>query len=256
MRTLLLIMLVACAKPAGGPLSHTFDNTQIASVPLEKKQGVTQAQQAHEQALLANTKATNTSRDSEIEQETAEYQANKAVVVSYIVASRRPEAKPATSNAQTAALARKTAEAKVTFMKARRAWLGKLASQSLYDVYAMQANLELERAKVAQANHITTADISPFEKQATDRNAAAKRAQEATAVEQKVAEGKLAEWNAAEKEYLSASGLSGPLESARFDGEWKVAAAPTTPPPAAPETPPATNAATPAAELPVQPPGN
>ena len=42
-------------------------------------------------------------------------------------------------------------------------------------------------------------DIAPFEKQAANRTAAAKRAREATAVEQKVAEGKLAEWEPSRK---------------------------------------------------------
>lgn len=231
MRALLLILLVACAKPAGGPLSHTFDNTKLAAVPLDKKQGVTEAQQHYDLAVLVHGRAETSSGDAEIEQETAELQATRAAVTSYIVAARQPHAKPATPSAQTAALARRTADAKVAYMKARRAWLGKLASSTHYELYAKQAKLELERVKVAQANHVTAADfnVTPYERQAEDRAAAAKRAAEQTAVEKKVAEGKLSEWGALEKEYLQASALSGPLESARF--VEKVPAAPPSAPP-------------------------
>jgi len=53
-------------RPAGGPLAHTFDNTRIASVALESKQDVTQAQQQHDLALMHHDKADEAYRDSEV----------------------------------------------------------------------------------------------------------------------------------------------------------------------------------------------
>src|SRR5688500_7220745 len=125
MKKLLLFMLVVagCAKPAGGPLSQTFDNTRIASVPLDQKQAVTQAQQQLDLALLNHKTASVKAREAEIEEDLAEHQADRTIVVSLVVASRQPDAKLAPASAETAALARKTADAKVAFMEARRSWL-------------------------------------------------------------------------------------------------------------------------------------
>lgn len=257
MRTHLIIVaiasLVACAKPAGGPLAYTFDNTKIAAVPLEQKQPVVEAQQQHDMALLARANAGATYRDSEIEMDLAEYQAERAEVVSHVVASRQPDAKPAAPSTETAALARRTADAKVAFIRARRSWLEKLAESTLYAVYAAQAKLELERARVAQANRLTAADfnLDAFQKQADRRAQAATVAAEATASRRTTAEAKLAEWSELERSYLKASAIMGPLESERFAGQWQPrtpapAATPATDLPPPPPPPPATDAAMPA----------
>src|SRR4051812_33859773 len=109
MKFAILIFLVACAKPAGGPLKYTFDNTKLAAVPLESKTTVTDAQQKHELAQLQMAKVETEYRDSEVEQELAEYQAERAMLVSQLVASKQVE-KPAPATAETTALARKAAE--------------------------------------------------------------------------------------------------------------------------------------------------
>src|SRR2546423_110062 len=130
--------LAECAKPAGGPLKYTFDDTKIAAVPLDKKQTVTQAQQQHDLARAEHNQANEDYRDSGVEVELAVYQSDHAVLVSQLVAARRGSV---TTNADTAALARKAATAKIAFTEARRNWLEQLASSTFYGVYAAQAKL-------------------------------------------------------------------------------------------------------------------
>ncbi len=240
MKTLWLIVLVtglvACAKPAGGPLAHTFDNTRIASVALDSKQAVTQAQQQYDLALSQHGKANEAYRDAEVEQEVAEYQAGRAVLVSQLVATRMNDKVQPTTD--TAALARKTAEAKVEFMRARREWLRKLENSTFYAVYAAQAKLELERARVAQTNNLAPAgfDLTSFEQQLEQRRGAALFAAGETQKEQQAAEAKLGTWNELERGFMQASGMKVPSESDRAVIEWKQAtAAAATPAEGAPE---------------------
>jgi hypothetical protein len=239
MKALLLILLVACAKPAGGPLSHTFDNTRIASVALESKQAVTQAQQQYDLALQQHGKADEALRDAEIEQDVAEYQAERTVLVSQLVATRMND--KLQTGADTAALARRAAEAKVEFMRARREWLRRLESSTFYAVYAAQAKLELERARVAQGNNLAPAgfDLAGFEQQLAARDQAAQAAAAETEKERQAAEVKLTAWGELERGFIQGSGMKSPSESERAVSDWKQAAAP--PAPAeAPASPPAT----------------
>jgi len=258
MKTLWLIALitwlVACAKPAGGPLAHTFDNTRIASVALDSKQAVTQAQQQYDLALSQHGKADEAYRDAEVEQEVAEYQAERAVLVSQLVATRvNDKVQPTTD---TAALARNTAEAKVEFMRARREWLRKLENSTFYAVYATQAKLELERARVAQTNNLASGgfDLTSFEQQLEQRRGAALTAAGETQKEQQAAEAKLGAWNELERGFMQASGMKVPSESDRAVIEWKQATtAAAAPAEGAPEvknastTPPSGDHAAPAA---------
>jgi hypothetical protein len=248
MKALLLILLVACAKPAGGPLSHTFDNTRIATVALESKQAVTQAQQQYDLALQQHDKADEALRDSEIEQEVAEYQAERAVLVSQLVATKLND-KPQTST-DTATLARQTAGAKVEFMRARREWLQKLSSSTLYAVYATQAKLELERARIAQTNNLAPAgfDLTSFEQQLAQRERAAQAAAAETETQRQAAEVKLTAWNQLEHGFMQASSMKSPSESDRAVIEWKQ----TTPPAPTPAEVPAS--APPAPAAPAAPP--
>jgi hypothetical protein len=218
----IFVLAAACSKPAGGPLKYTFDTTKLATVPLEAKQPVTEAQQQHDLAQLQRSKTREAFRDSEIEVEVAKYQVDHAVVVSQLAA-----AKPATvANSETAALARKTAAAKVAFAEARRGWLDKLAEASVYAAYAAQAKLELEKAKVAQAQNLVAAgfDLAAYERQAQDRSTAAQAAQTAADRERASAETRLAAWVEAERAFMQTAGLQGPAESDRATIDWKAMA--------------------------------
>jgi hypothetical protein len=250
---ILWMLVVACAKPAGGPLKYTFDATKLASVTLEAKLPVTQAQQAHEQAQAQQHKASEDYRDSEIELALAQYQAQNAIVVSALAIT----GKPAAATADTAALARRAADAKVAFAEARRAWLDKLASSTLYQVYAAQAKLELERGKLAQTNNLVPAgfDLAAYQTQAEERARAAATATAETDQVRTAAEAKLSAWSEAEKAFIKASGLDGRAESDRVAEDWKVETAAAPPPAAAVPAPaaPAPAAASPAA-MPAQPP--
>jgi hypothetical protein len=229
----------ACAKPAGGPLGHTFDNAKIASVPLEQKQAVVQAQQQYDLAQATHTDAEARYRDSEIEEDLANYQAEHSLVVSHIAANHVAASTPV-ATADSAALARKTADAKVAFMRSRHDWLGKLSDSSLYTAYAAQAKLELERARTAQSNNLAAAgfDLGPYQRQFDERDAAAKTAVAATDTERKTADAKLSEWTEMERSFMKAGNLTGPLESERFAAEWKkMESKPMAPPPAEPTVP-------------------
>lgn len=221
MKALWLILLVACTKPAGGPLAHTFDNMKIASIPLESKQAVTQAQQDYELALQQHSKAGEAYRDSDIEQDVSEYQAERTILVSQLVATRMNN--KVQSNADTAAFARKAADAKVELMRARREWLRALDSSTFYVVYATQAKLELERARVAQTNSLAPAgfDLTSFEQQFEQRSRDALTAATETQKAQQVAEAKLSAWNELEREFMQASAMKTPSESDRAIVDWK-----------------------------------
>jgi hypothetical protein len=243
MKTLVMIaaLAAACSKPAGGPLKYTFDDTRIATVPLDKKQTVTQAQQQHDVARAEHNDASESYRDSDVEVELAVYQLDHAVLVSQLVATRRGNL---TTNADTAALARKAAAAKLAFSEARRSWLAQLESSTFYGVYAAQAKLELERAKVAQSNNVVPAgyDLSLLERQVEDRAKAAQTADAATQAAHQDAELKLAAWVEAEHAFLAASGFKGSGESDRAQELWKKPPAPPAPaeqPAPAPPTMPA-----------------
>ena len=242
-KLIFLLAAAACAKPAGGPLKYTFPNEKIATVPLDKKEGVTQAQQQQDLAQAKHTRASDDFRDSEVEVELAQFQSEHAVLVSQLVAARLGSV---TNNPDTAALARKASAAKIAFTEARQAWLDKLALSTFYDFYAAQAKLELERAKVAQANNLAPAgfDISVYETQAQERAKAAQDANARTDLEHSAAEAKLSAWMDAEHAFLSAAGFKGPAESDRAKADWtQPAATPATPAaPAAAPTPAATPA--------------
>jgi len=250
MKALSLMMFVvwfaACAKPAGGPLAHTFDNTRIASVALESKQAVTEAQQQYDLAVAQHGKAEEAYADSAVELDVAAHQSERAVLVSQLVATRMND--KAQASTDTAALARQTAGAKVAFMGARRQWLEKLASSTLYAVYAAQAKLELERAKVAQAGNLNPAgfDVTVFEAQFAQRDRAAQTAAAETEKERQVAEAKLTAWNELERSFMQASNMKTPSESDHAVTDWKQTAAP--PPPA--EAPVSASAPLPAAGTP------
>jgi hypothetical protein len=216
------VALAACAKPAGGPLKYTFDNAKIASVPLEAKTPVTQAQQQHDLAMLDKARAADGKRESEIEADVAEYQAQRAQLVSQVVALRVME-QPAQPSAESGALARRAGEAKVGFARARHAWLAQLATSTFYAAYAAQAALELERAKLAQANNLAPAgfDIGVYQTQAAKRTAAAARETAESDRLRKIADAKLATWNELERGFMQASGLRGPLESDRVAQELR-----------------------------------
>jgi cell wall-associated NlpC family hydrolase len=232
----LIALLAGCTKPAGGPLAQTFDSTRLAAIALDQKQAVAQAQQDHELALARHAKADDDYQSSEIEQEIAEYQAQRSVLVVQLVGTKlndRPQ--PGT---ETASLARKTADAKVEFTRARRAWLHALSTSTLYDVYAAQAKLELERAKLAQTSGVTPAgfDLTGFVQQAEQRQRAARTADDETEKQREIAGAKLTAWNELERSFIQTSGMKAPSESERAVLEWKQTA------------PTAIEAATPAAE--------
>ena len=246
-KLIVLVAVAACAKPAGGPLKYTFPNEKIATVPLDKKEGVTQAQQQQDLAQAKHTRATDDYRDSQVEVELALYQEEHAVLVSQLVAARLGSV---TNNPETAALARKATAAKIAFTEARQAWLEKLALSTFYDFYAAQAKLELERAKVAQANNLTPAgfDVSTFETQERERSKAAQDATAQTELEHSAAEAKLSAWMDAEHAFLQAAGFKGPAESDRAKADWtQAAAAPPAPAAPAPAETPAAPATAPAA---------
>lgn len=217
------LAVAGCAKPAGGPLTTTFDATRLASLSLDAKQAVAQAQQQHDLALQQHARAQDAYSNSEIEQEIAEYQAQSSVLVSQLVSTRLND-KPKTGP-ETAALARRTAEAKVEFTRARREWLRLLTSSTHYAVYATQAKLELERAKLAQANGLTAAgfDLAGFENQLAQRERAARAAADETDRQHGVASGKLTAWNELERSFMQTSGIKGPSESDRAVLDWKQA---------------------------------
>jgi hypothetical protein len=241
MKFALLIVLVACGAPAGGPLKYTFDNTKIATVSLDAKKSVTEAQQKADLAQLDKTKAEAEYSDSEVEQELAEYQAERAMLVSQLVASKQTD-QPAPATAETTALARKAADAKVDFTRARHTYLASLSLSAFYEVYAAQAKLELERARVAQANNLVPAgfDLATYQRQAEDRVKAANDASAITAKDRQTAEAKLTAWNELEKAFMQAATLKGPSESDRVVEEWKKPSA--TPPPSPAAEPTAQNA--------------
>lgn len=215
------LWLAACNKPAGGPLAHTFDNTRLASIGVESKQGVAEAQQQHDLAVQQHAKAEDDFRGAEIEEEVAQYQAEHAVLVVQLVGNKLDD-KPQLT-AETTALARRAAEAKVDFMRARRVYLAALSNSTFYVVYATQAKLELERAKVAQTSGVAGAgfDLSGFQAQAEQRERAAASATAETEKQREAAGNKLATWSEAERAFIQASGMKGPSESARAVLEWK-----------------------------------
>src|SRR6185369_4739246 len=96
---------------------------------------------------------------------------------------------------------------------------------TFYAVYATQAKLELERARVAQTNNLAPAgfDLTSFEQQLEQRRGAALTAAGETQKEQQAAEAKLGAWNELERGFMQASGMKVPSESDRAVIEWKQA---------------------------------
>jgi hypothetical protein len=252
----LAVVATGCAV-AGGPLGQTFDPTLIAAVPLEKKQSVVEAQQRFEFAQLQSKGTHEEFETSEVEQDLADYQSERAIVLSQVVAARGSDAKPA-PNLQTDTLLRKTAGAKLAFSTARREWLSQLDELAMYIVYSTQAQLELERARVASANQVMPAGttVVPYQQQADVRYASAQAAVAVASHARTDAEARWREWSELETQLLQASTLKGPLESAHFVGKWRNVELPS-PLAAAPPPAPAQEPAKPQPDpAPAAPPGS
>lgn len=224
---LLSALLAGCGADApstGGKLKYTLDEVHIASVPVEQKTAILEAknelervrmeQQTHE-AQLNDVKskvdiAKNEEKQAKLSLDSAKKEKGEADK-----SADRTRINNADRNLRAAELGKTAAELKVSFLKAKKAWLEKAVFTAKVAVYAKEARWELEKAKVASANNIRPSgfEMNNFDKQNRERADKLNGAKKDSDSKKNDAEKKRQEWNNKEKEYMSAKGETGTPES-------------------------------------------
>lgn len=205
------------------PLTETIDEMHIARVPREQRPTVGAAQDEFNLAKSDRMTAETTLSDVNTEIEVAKNDAEKAGLEER---SARTKAKDAASSAdmnrkmnadrevRAAEIGAKAADAKVTYLKAKREYLKMQVRFTAFNTYAKEAKFEVEKAKVAKANSIQPPGFvfDLFEKQYKDRSEAAQRAKLDADNAKKKAEEKKKRWKEQEKEWYAAKGEKAPEE--------------------------------------------
>ncbi|GAB4517364.1 MAG: hypothetical protein Tsb0020_35970 [Haliangiales bacterium] len=217
-----LLSLIALATACGGesrpgPLEHTIDEMFIAKVPLSQKQDVLQAQNEFAAAKMKRAEIDAEYGETATELSIAENEQEQAKLDEKSVEARKKAAEESADmnrvntvarEMRAAKLATQAAEAKVKYVKARRKYLRQKLFQAEDEMYAAEAQFELEKARVAQANNIRPKgfEAGNFERQATERSKHAQRTKALLERERGEMEKARSEWQALKKEATSARG--------------------------------------------------
>lgn len=223
-----IALLAACGGGGGasgpaGPLKHVLDEVSIARVPSEGKPHVFEAQQEWDVAKSDKATADNNVAESQTEIDVAQNEVGQAALAENTAKTKQKAAASsndlnrqslAANELRTAGLGKQTAQAKVDYLKAKKAYLKRLARYADFNQYAKQAKFELEKAKVAKANNIQPPGFvyDDFESQYKDRQEAALKAKGDADGDKQRAEGKRTDWKAKEKEWYGAKGEAPPTD--------------------------------------------
>ncbi len=243
------VAMAACGGGSSGPgpLRHTLDNQYIVGISPAEQGGVVAAEQDLIVATKEKDKAEYDLKNVGLEVKIAGFEYDRAKLSVKIAQAKREAAASAgvamqnlaDSEMRAATLGMTSAETKREFMKSKGRWLKAWRKYTIYGVYAADAKLQLEKARIAKAknNYPKGFDLAKFEEQARDRVGSAGRAKEAAQDELKRAQGLQREWARREQEWMSAMGLKGVPESSSAELDKPAEPVRSSEPPAITPTP-------------------
>lgn len=215
----LLVLLPACGggEPRPGPLQYTLDDMYIATVPLEEKQVVLQAQNDFAAAKMERATAEAAYNESATELQVAKNELAQAELDEQSAQSRKKAAddsgdmnrmNASAQEVRAAKLAREAAAKKVEYMQAQQVYLKKKLLQAEDDVYGKEARYELTKARLAQANNIRPKgfEMANFQRQSQERSKYAQRSKALLQRDKAKADTLRREWQTLEREAERARG--------------------------------------------------
>jgi hypothetical protein len=193
------------------PLRHQFDDMYIASVPIEEKQAVFQAQQEHAMARAEAAKAESDFNEAGVQLDVARNERKQALIEEESAKRRKKAAddsgdmnriNAALRELRAAELLRKAADEKVDYYVRQRAYLKENIRYTKEQMYAKEAAFELAEARVAQQHNIRPRgfDLKLYEEQAKERSRLAQRARAEADRERKNAETARKRWQTTQAE--------------------------------------------------------
>jgi hypothetical protein len=219
---LALAVLFACggggpSRP--GPLSALIDEVHIARVPPDQRPAVSQSQNDYQLARSEQLSADTELKETDTAVKLAQGEVDQAAIAEKNAKLKQKDAdssadlnrkNTAAGEVRTAQLGRRAADAKLSYVKAKRAYVWRWFLFTEHDTYAKQAKWELEKAKIAKSNSIQPAGFSydKFESQYKSRSEAAQRARSAAEKEKGKMNEKHSAWKTAEQEYNNARGVN------------------------------------------------
>ena len=204
--------------PGPGPLKYTLDEQYLASVPLEEKQAMLEAQNEYHRAKQGKMKAEADYSDAGTQLDVARNDVKRAKIDRDSARSRRKAAdesgdytriNQAKRDERVTDLAVRAATAKVEALETRRGWLKKLVRYHEENTYAAEARYELAKANLARGKNISPKDFAhqPFVEQQQDRSRRAQRAKLLADRERDSFQAKKKDWEAKRREADQASGV-------------------------------------------------
>ncbi len=178
-----LPLMSACGGGASrpGPLKHHLDDMHLARIDIAEKQDVIQSQQEHSIARMEKAKAEAEYNESKTDVSVAKNERAQALLDEKTAKTKVKAAdksgdmnrvSTATLVQRAAELARKAADKKVEYMKARRKYLKKAVLSAEDHMYSVEARYELSKARLAQGKNIRPRGfvMADYEKQADERS--------------------------------------------------------------------------------------
>jgi colicin import membrane protein len=215
------ILLPACGgKPKGPtPLRHHFDETNVALVPMDEKEGMLRAQNDYHKAKALHQKAQADLREARTDLNVAKNEQKQALLAEGSAQSRKKAAEDsndmnrvnaAMREQRSAEVGRRAADRKIDFQEAKIRYLQKHELFALEDLYASEARYELAKARLAKSKNISPKgfDFEAFKNQADERSQRSQRAKLIADQERQKADETRKQWVAAEQEARQARGVS------------------------------------------------
>jgi hypothetical protein len=208
------LMLAACGGPSDpppGPLPKHFQDTFLASLPLDQRKEEIAAKSAYDVAVLEQAKAEADLNDSRMQLDVAKNERDAAVLDERSAKTRQEAAnksadmnriKEADTEMKGVELARKAAEQRYQYIVAYRKWLQRLVRYTQENTYWRESQYELAQAKLAQKNNIMPSGFV-FDDYVKQEAARAKRTTDAKAKAEKEKQAALAvrkDWVALQSE--------------------------------------------------------
>src|SRR5262245_26015897 len=188
---ILVTAAAACGGGASGPsaLRYTLDNQYIVVCSPAEQGSVVAAEQDLIVANKEKDKAEYDLKNVGLELKISGYEYDRAKLSVKIAEAKREAAAVAgvamqnlaDAEMRSANLGLGTSETKREFMKAKGRWLKAWRKYTVYGVFAADAKVQLEKARIAKAknNYPKGFDLAKYEEQARDRLGSASRAKEA-----------------------------------------------------------------------------
>jgi hypothetical protein len=168
----LSLALAACGGSSDGPpppLGRHFEDSFIASIPVDQQSDVIKAQNDHNVAQREQAKAEADLREQKVQLDVAKNEARAAKLDLDSAKSREKMAQQsadmnrintATKETRGAELARNAADERVKYYTAYGQWLNKLLRYTQENTYWRESQYELAKARLAQKNNIAPAGFN------------------------------------------------------------------------------------------------